>query len=329
MASALLTAGAVWFNKRVGGKVTVLTMKKTFWGYDVREVHETIEYLESQNDTLTAKLANLSTELAAKTEQLSAIESDPLPIAPIGGGSTVEYTELSAKAEKLEAENKRLLKEYKELLSERDKLKTEKERLNHEIAKSENELQQVGAICKNAYADMASVKQQTSEEMRKYVEEFVSASENSNDKMRRIIDNIHMAKDSARDSFLTAVEEILTQFDVMVNEEFDLEGQLQKVDMIKSELEHTVNSLIEEQNTAAPSEVLFEEAAEEPEEELPVLLSRALKEKKKAKAVTPAAAEEPEKPDTVIEKDFTPIAEKAAGDKVIGVSVGLSAKDIF
>ena len=43
-------------------------MKKTFWGYDVREADEVIDSLRSQNSILSSKLTKLNMELAAKSE---------------------------------------------------------------------------------------------------------------------------------------------------------------------------------------------------------------------------------------------------------------------
>ena len=54
-------------------------MKKTFWGYDVREADEVIDSLRSQNSILSSKLTKLNMELAAKSEMETPAPAGPFP----------------------------------------------------------------------------------------------------------------------------------------------------------------------------------------------------------------------------------------------------------
>lgn len=64
-------------------------MKKTFWGYDVREADEVIDSLRSQNSILSSKLTKLNMELAAKSEMETPAPAAAVPEdhAPRAGGA--------------------------------------------------------------------------------------------------------------------------------------------------------------------------------------------------------------------------------------------------
>lgn len=64
-------------------------MKKTFWGYDVREADEVIDSLRSQNSILSSKLTKLNMELAAKSEM-----ETPAPAAAVPEDMRRELEEL-------------------------------------------------------------------------------------------------------------------------------------------------------------------------------------------------------------------------------------------
>ena len=66
-------------------------MKKTFWGYDVREADEVIDSLRSQNSILSSKLTKLNMELAAKSEM-----ETPAPAAAVPEDMRRELEELRA-----------------------------------------------------------------------------------------------------------------------------------------------------------------------------------------------------------------------------------------
>ena len=72
-------------------------MKKTFWGYDVREADEVIDSLRSQNSILSSKLTKLNMELAAKSEM-----ETPAPAAAVPEDMRRELEELRAYLDELE-----------------------------------------------------------------------------------------------------------------------------------------------------------------------------------------------------------------------------------
>ena len=314
-------------------------MKKTLWGYDVWEVNETIELLESQNETLTAKLTNLTMELAAKNEQLAARgDSDDAAMAPLNYSG--DSAELSAKVSKLEAENKRLAQELSAIASERNALQSETIRLSQEVTQSQDELQRVGSICQAAYSDMALVKQQTSEEIRQFVDNFVSQAEKSHENMLQALGSIQAAKEAAKDSFVSTVEDILAKFEAISHEGNELESVFDQVTTIQEQLLEHVDALMgaSETHRDAPS-TLMDEATSS----LPPLLAKALSKKKKPVAPPIEAVKAPEEErESVFSKFLKPYApdvetingkNQSAAQKdangVIGVAVGATPKDLF
>ena len=85
-------------------------MKKTFWGYDVREADEVIDSLRSQNSILSSKLTKLNMELAAKSEM-----ETPAPAAAVPEDMRRELEELRAANAELTARAARLQEEAQKL----------------------------------------------------------------------------------------------------------------------------------------------------------------------------------------------------------------------
>ena len=98
-------------------------MKKIFWGYDPREVNESIEFLESQNESLNAKIANLNLEILSKNEQLSAKTEGATTLS---AEEKNELTALRTKTDNLNSENSRLQNECRNMLSKIEALESEK-----------------------------------------------------------------------------------------------------------------------------------------------------------------------------------------------------------
>ena len=97
-------------------------MKKTFWGYDVREADEVIDSLRSQNSILSSKLTKLNMELAAKSEM-----ETPAPAAAVPEDMRRELEELRAANAELTARAARLQEEAQKLHGKIGALEREKE----------------------------------------------------------------------------------------------------------------------------------------------------------------------------------------------------------
>ena len=264
-------------------------MKKIFWGYDPREVNESIEFLESQNESLNAKIANLNLEILAKNEQLSAkVES----VSSLSVEEKNELTALRTKTESLNSENSRMQNECRTLLSKVEELEKQKTVVitqeipvavsagQEPVASSNSEnIAQVGELFQSVYSNITTVKHDASETMKKFILDYVSQLEASNRQLREVVSEINGIKDEVRDTFLDSVEEILGKFDELTFEGSGMEEKLDGVDRIKEELYNKIDSLTGEQQQEAEEIEEIPEVIEE-ESSLPPLLVKALNEKK-------------------------------------------------
>lgn len=309
-------------------------MKKSLWGYNVDEVNETIEMLESQNETLSAKLSNLTMQLATKNEQLEALTNQAQQAAQ----APVENSEVAEKLAKLEAETARLRETLRVSDAERDTLREENRRLAGQVGQDQDELNEVGEICRSAYADMALIKRQTYEEVQAFVDEFVLQAEKSQKTMEGAMQEIRAVKESAVDAVVQAVEEILEKFDAISAETNDVESVFGHVDQVKSGLMERINALMLSVNeTPAQSEAQVQ-TKELEGTRLPPRLAQAMSEKKNHVQVPDG-----ETPDRQLGKVLAGIRKsvgqeeletaertRAVGsDRVLGVSIGVAPKDIL
>ena len=83
-------------------------MKKTFWGYDVREADEVIDSLRNQNSVLSSKLTKLNMELAAKSEAEAPVKAVPEDVRRELEKLRAEKAELTARAARLREEAREL-----------------------------------------------------------------------------------------------------------------------------------------------------------------------------------------------------------------------------
>ncbi|MEG2377219.1 MAG: hypothetical protein RSC43_02555, partial [Clostridia bacterium] len=248
-------------------------MKKALWGYNVSEVNDTIEFLESQNESLSGKVTKLSMELAANVEQRNLMENQH---ADTTTADTSELNALRAKVQPLEKENEQLSAKIKQITTELEQLKSEKrQNLNKSTTvQDSDDLQVVGAICQAAYADMALVKQQASDEVYKFADKFAMQADKSAEHVRETIAQIENVKKIARESFLSSVEDILMQFEVFTNEVADLDGAFSGISAVKEELQKCVVTLSDDIHTSENAEQANTE--DDAYADLPPILAKAM-----------------------------------------------------
>lgn len=132
-------------------------MKKTFWGYDVREADEVIDSLRSQNSILSSKLTKLNMELAAKSEM-----ETPAPAAAVPEDMRRELEELRAANAELTARAARLQEEAQKLQRAKSAaLEREKESAPYGI--------NVGPIYARAYENVEKIRAELIEEMQERI----------------------------------------------------------------------------------------------------------------------------------------------------------------
>ncbi|MEG2857972.1 MAG: hypothetical protein RR994_05070, partial [Clostridia bacterium] len=275
-----------------------------------------------------------SMELAANVEQRNLMENQH---ADTTTADTSELNALRAKVQPLEKENEQLSAKIKQITTELEQLKSEKrQNLNKSTTvQDSDDLQVVGAICQAAYADMALVKQQASDEVYKFADKFAMQADKSAEHVRETIAQIENVKKIARESFLSSVEDILMQFEVFTNEVADLDGAFSGISAVKEELQKCVVTLSDDIHTSENAESSNTE--DDAYADLPPILAKAMYErvsddnddtKQEEAPVAVAAGKE----DLVFKPKTTTHNEKddaMRSGRIIGMSVSVNPKDLF
>ena len=88
-------------------------MRKSIWGYNVREVDEAIEFLEQQNDVLNDKVKLLNKEAAAVRNRVEQLEQEKSALEARLRDKEVEAGELGVRIEETNARNQALRQKWK------------------------------------------------------------------------------------------------------------------------------------------------------------------------------------------------------------------------
>ena len=204
-------------------------MKKNLWGYNVQEVDENIEYLESVNARLEKQIKQLTVELEAeKNRDPSCASADHAELAQAKG----QLSALTSEVERLKNENKRL-----------------SEQLNS--APSTDEFSHVGNICRSAYEDMAAAKENTRESLKTAIDTFGDNWALYQKRLSEISAQISNAQEASREAFLSAADEILGCYASFEQEHKNMTRQMQEIEHIKDELHKKLDVLLADADAGA------------------------------------------------------------------------------
>ena len=283
-------------------------MKKTFWGYDVREADEVIDSLRSQNSILSSKLTKLNMELAAKSEM-----ETPAPAAAVPEDMRRELEELRAANAELTARAARLQEEAQKLHGKIGALEREKESAPYGI--------NVGPIYARAYENVEKIRAELIEEMQERIQEYAAVLTEADGHLRQLVESY--------EAMLENLEDFAGQGQQMA-------GALPEVSAICEDLTEKMNALftatLQEEREQIPEEFRpAEEPEEEPEENaaLPPLLLNALRSfREERREKEPAAPEE--RADTPVVPASTAVKKPTAPlIAPLVVDTRVKARDVF
>lgn len=286
-------------------------MKKSVWGYSIREVESAVEVLESQNTALAKKISRLETELEASRAKISELEEGFLCPA----ADEENQRQQAQKIQDLENENRQLRDKVGELSKLIKKIEAEKH-------SKENRPLDVEDICRQAYSDMALAKQNTRRKMEECIEQFMSSWIEMQNKMAQMLEETTTARANACDAFISSAEVILNRYEEMEKEARLFKERMDKAffenNSIHDELKEVVSKLgdTEDRN----------EKDEEAESENTSPVIRAIMERSKRQKGISTQPEEKLK--------LPPEVEIAAANseeaiKIIDIMVGANPKDII
>lgn len=183
-------------------------MKKSLWGYNTREVDESIDSLESRNIQLERQVKQLTAELEkARTELEVSIESPSNTVAVDLQNETV-INDLRAELDSVHEKNAQLKLANEKLLAEIAKK-------NAEVSEQTAAFSEVGNICRLAYEDMHNMKQKTRENLESFLQNFWNEWQKYQQQVLSLSEEIKLQQEESRKSFIASADYILQSYGSM------------------------------------------------------------------------------------------------------------------
>ena len=233
-------------------------MKKALWGYNIHEVDENMDYLETQNIKLEKQVKQLSAELEkAKTElEFSTADSGSLEAVKEECDRTIN----GLRAELVSAKTA-----YTQLKAENEKLSSEIARKDAESSEQSEVFAEVGNICRLAYEDMHHTKQKTRETLESFLASFWTEWKKYQQQVCSLSEQIKLQQEESRKSFIESADRILQSYGGITqqNQLFDtgLSDIMETSEKLQSELESLLAELDDESETEAEEEPFPETAS--------------------------------------------------------------------
>jgi len=154
-------------------------MKKAIWGYNIHEVDESIDYLETQNIKLEKQVRQLLEDLEKVRVELRLYEESANGEDGADGENEKITAELRSELDSLkiayersEKEREKSERELERSEKERKSLSAEVSRLNSKLAEEGTVFSDVGNICRLAYEDMHNAKLRAKENVENFLKIF-------------------------------------------------------------------------------------------------------------------------------------------------------------
>ncbi len=219
-------------------------MKKAIWGYNIHEVDESIDYLETQNIKLEKQVRQLSEDLEKVRGELRLYEES----ANGAGGADGENEKITAELrseldslkiayERSETEREKSERELERSEKERKSLSAEVSRLNSKLAEEGTVFSDVGNICRLAYEDMHNAKLRAKENVENFLKIFWGEWE---EYQRRVCDlsaEIKRRQQESRNFFIESADKILHVYGSMNQNNREFENGLSEIIDVKNSLQ--------------------------------------------------------------------------------------------
>ncbi len=237
-------------------------MKKSFWGYNVQEVDESVGFLESQNVKLERQVKQLTAELEkarGELEEASAAREDGQ--MPEGASENAELVaQLQQKLTDSEQEKQELSQKIASLNSRLSELSAAAEE-----PKEETTFDDIGNICKSAYEDMHIAKQKTKDNLKNFLDEFWQKWNSYEELLTELSRQNILKQQESKNSFISYADHILQVYGEMESSNRELDSHLAEIVERRTGIANELNGILTELDKDYDEEP-EEEAEEEPEE---------------------------------------------------------------
>ncbi len=219
-------------------------MKKAIWGYNIHEVDESIDYLETQNIKLEKQVRQLLEDLEKVRVELRLYEESANGEDGADGENEKITAELRSELDSLkiayersEKEREKSERELERSEKERKSLSAEVSRLNSKLAEEGTVFSDVGNICRLAYEDMHNAKLRAKENVENFLKIFWGEWE---EYQRRVCDlsaEIKRRQQESRNFFIESADKILHVYGSMNQNNREFENGLSEIIDVKDSLQ--------------------------------------------------------------------------------------------
>ena len=219
-------------------------MKKAIWGYNIHEVDESIDYLETQNIKLEKQVRQLSEDLEKVRGELRLYEESANGADGADGENEKITAELRSELDSLkiayersEKEREKSERELERSEKERNSLSAEVSRLNSKLADEGTVFSDVGNICRLAYEDMHNAKLRAKENVENFLKIFWGEWE---EYQRRVCDlsaEIKRRQQESRNFFIESADKILHVYGSTNQNNREFENGLSEIIDVKNSLQ--------------------------------------------------------------------------------------------
>ena len=212
-------------------------MKKSFFGYSVQEVDETIDYLESHNIRLEKQVRQLSADLDEANAKLS------------------EMADLSD-IKKINAENEEKIKtldeEIASLKNEISDLKSQNMSLTNELSQKSDVQEdsdsyaydKVGSICRRAYEDMSNAKAEVRRSIEEFLESFWKEWHLHQERLHNLSSELKKQQEENRNYFLAKADNMLKIHEDLEKEHIRFASELDGDTGIETEIKTAISRVL-------------------------------------------------------------------------------------
>lgn len=226
-------------------------MKKAIWGYNIHEVDESVDYLETQNIKLEKQVRQLSEDLEKVRGELRLYEESAKGADGADGENEEITAELRAELDSLKLAYEQSEKEREKSERERERSEKERKSLSEEVSRLNSKLAEQGAvfadvgnICRLAYEDMHNSKRRAKESVENFLKIFWGEWE---EYQRRVCDlsaEIKRRQQESRNFFIESADKILQVYGSMNQNNREFENGLSEITDVKNSMQAKLEELL-------------------------------------------------------------------------------------
>lgn len=226
-------------------------MKKTLWGYSIQEVDETVNYLETQTIKLERQVKQLTAELSKAQNEL---EEATAPEVTQDLEKDNLIAELRQKLEEAEGKNKELIAQNEALTGKVAEVTAE--------AAAKDPFENIGNICKQAYADIHISKQKAKDCLEGFLQEFWTEWKNYEIQLNELSEKLSQKQQKSREAFISYADYILKVYGDIEDSNNSFETQFTEIVKSKSKIECSLSAILSELDKDLEIEDSLESEAE-------------------------------------------------------------------